>query len=347
LFGIQQYAAGSAQTVSAGMNPINIGTVEGRFTQTISHCKGESLQKPEYWNQVKVWSILNQFINSPLNELYSCFRLAANGRVMPTLVYRQIPFTNDDFKNGGVEVTRFMNLPRWKINPALVYSVDIGRDEAARINFVQYFGRTSLSNGQWGTSEETAARNYLFDIDDVKRSGLRPYVVSSNFDITHKDQEYASPKWARIVGDSLIGGHLKLNGTLECAGLLDPIAVGDNLEFDGVVYHIEEVAHSCSISPEGMRMFRTKLSLSNGLSKDSSVNGTRYAEMTYSSAYRARENDYNNNQIMPGASESQDVVYRPTNLDEPHSKNGPFNQPNTGASVRNSVRDDGKEKDKK
>lgn len=347
LFGIQQYASGSAATIAAGFNPVNISSVEGRFIQTSSRCKGESLQKPEYWNQVKVWSILNQFTNSPLNEMYTTFRVAPSGRIMPTVVYRQIPFTNDDFKNDSVEVTRFMNLPRWKISPALVYSVDIGRDEAARINFVQYFGRSALANGAWGTSSETASKNYLYDIDDVKRSGLRPYVISNNFDITKNNEEYASPAWARIVGDALIGGHLKLNGSLECIGIVDPIAVGDNLEFDGVVYHIEEVSHAASYGPDGKRMFRTKLSLSSGLSKDSGDSGTRYAEMTYSAAQAARQNDWNNNQIMPGTSESQDVVYRPTNVDQPQSENGPFPQPNTGASVRNSSRADGREKDKK
>lgn len=348
LFGIQQYAAGAAATLSAGFNPVNLETSgEGRFLFTKSRCKGESLQKPEYWNQVKIWSILNQFTNSPLNEMFSTFRVSTNGRIMPTIVYRQIPFTNEDFKNEKFEVTRFMNIPRWKIDPALVYSVDIGRDEAARVNFVQYFGRSALSNGQWGTSSETAAKNYLYDIDDVKRSGLRPYVASSNFDITEHNQDYASPSWARIVGDALIGGHLKLNGTLECVGIVDPIAVGDNLEFDGIVYHIEEVAHAASYGPDGRRMFRTRLSLSSGLSKDSGSAGTRYAEMTYSAARPAREVDYLNNQIMPGVSESQDVVYRQANPDEPASKNGPFPQPNTGASINSSSRADTKEKDKK
>lgn len=94
-------------------------------------------------------------------------------------------------------------------------------------------------------------------------------------------------------------------------------------------------------------MFRTKLSLSSGISKDSSQAGTRYSEMTYGGAYEARENDFRNNGLMPGVSESQDVVYRPSNVDQPVSQNGSFSQPNTGASVQSSVRADGREKDKK
>lgn len=347
LFGIQQYATGDALGLANGMNPANIAKTEGRFTSTSSKCRGESLQKPEYWNQVKVWSILNQFTNAPLNEFYSTFRIDKSGKVMPTIVYRQIPFTNDDFKSNGYEVTRFMNIPRWKVHPTLVLAMDIGRDEAARINFVQYFGRSSLDIKSNGVSEQTAQKNYLFDIDDVKRSGLRPYVISTTFDLTTEKSKYESPTWARIMGDALIGGHLKLNGTFETAGLVAPIAVGDNLEFDGIVYHIEEVSHTSGIDASGKKIFRTKLSVSSGLSKESGTSGTKYAEMTYSSGSAARQNDWNNNQIMPGISESQDVVYRPENLDTPLATNGPFVQPNSGASAGKSARDESGNKGKK
>lgn len=345
IFGIQQYAGGSSATAAAGLNPVNIGQTTGRFINLTKKIQSESLNKPEYWNQVKLWSIMNQYVNSPLNEMFTSFRTAPNGSVMPTVVLRQIPFTTEDFKKGSFETTKFMSLPRWKINPSMVYSLDIGRDESARINFVQYFGRSALSSGKLGTSSETAAENYLFDIDDVKRSGLRPYVVSGNFDITRNDQAYASPYWARIVGDALIGGHLKLNGTIECVGITEPIAVGDNLEFDGMVFHIEEVAHSASYGPDGQRLFRTRISLSSGLNKHSSAYGTRYSEMAFTAGHENRENDFENNKILPGVTESQDVVYRsPENLDQPASKNGSFPQPVNGVNIENSTRADGKSK---
>lgn len=351
LFGIQQYSGGATQDLTTGFNPSNLSdeadTIEGRFYNTSSKCKGNSIQKPEYWNQVKVWAILNQFTNSPLNEMFTTFRVSPSGTVMPTVVYRQIPFTNEDFKAGNAEVTRFLSLPRWKIHNSLILSMDIGRDEAARINFVQYFGRAGLTSTGWGVSEETAQKNYLYDIDDVKRSGLRPYVISSAFDITDDKQNYSTPVWARIVGDALIGGHLKLNGNFECAGIVEPIAVGDNFEHDGTVFHIEEVSHSASIAPTGQRMFRTKVSVSSGINKNSSVKGTRYAEMTFSDADSMLNADWKGNQILPGIAESQDVVYRPNNLDQPVSKGSPFIQPDSGANASNPVRDNGGEKDRK
>ena len=344
LFGIQDYNSNANQSVEDGFNPF-ISQDDGRFFFARNNCAGETISKPEYWNQVQVWSIMSQFANTPINELYTCFRISPDGDVMPTVVYRQIPFTNADFVAGNFSVTRFMNLPRWKISPSIVYGYDLGRDEAARINFVQYFGRSTLGTDGFSYSAETAQKNYLYDLDDVKRSGLRPYIVTSNFDepvIEGQKEVFRSPYWARIVGDCLIGGQLKMNGTIECKGIVHPIAVGDNLQFNGVIYHIEQINHSCIISvADGRKKFVTTISVSNGLSIGSNGLGIKYSEMTYPDAYQLRQNDWKNNQILPGVSESQDTYYRsaPNNPDTPHSGGGgSFPQPNTNTSVSNPTR---------
>lgn len=345
LFGIQKYASGSSlKTLAAGMTPSNLKSQQQYpgFYYTDEPCQGNSLLKPEYWNQVKLWSILNQYTNSPLNELYTCFRISKSGRVMPTVIFRQIPFTSEDFtgqifgtQDGNarsISVTKFLDLPRWKIGSESIFSVDIGKDEAARINFVQYYAKSNFSDKGIEMSGETALVNYVFDKDDIVRSGLRPYIVQNQFDDLPDALIKSAPVWARVLGDAVIGGHLKLNGTLTCIGIVDPISIGDNLEFDGVVYHIEQISHSCSISPSnGMKNFRTTLSLSHGVSINSSANGTKYSQMTFADAYKDREHDSNNQQILPGISESQDTVYRdaPSNPDFPHSGGNSFPQPTT------------------
>lgn len=331
IFGIQQYLTGSSQSLAAGMNP-NGGNMNQKFNRiyyTNTPCGGDTFLKPEYWNQIKTWSILNQYTNAPLNELYTCFRISPTGSVMPTVVFRQIPFTNEDFK-GNLPVTKFLNLPRWNIDPALILEQDIGRDESARINFVQYFGKSTVSVNGADIAMEIARGNYSYDIEDVQRSGLRPYVITTQFDEpTTNNKEYRSPGWAKIVGDALIGGHLKMNGQITTAGIVDPIAVGDNLELDNTVYHIEEVSHTASISvQDGRKTFRTSISLSSGISVDSSAQGTRYAEMSNPGAYARRKEDFDNDEILPGISESQDVVYRDKSLDTPPAGNSPFAQPN-------------------
>ena len=70
----------------------------------------------------------------------------------------------------------------------------------------------------------------------LKRNGLRPHVVTSEFDtfqILHiRANGFRAPGWAKIMGDALIGGHLKMSGTINFVGIAEPIAVGDNLQFD-------------------------------------------------------------------------------------------------------------------
>jgi hypothetical protein len=344
IFGIQQYAA-QAPTVAQGMNPIGAtptATTGSRFIILPNHVEGTSYIKPEYWNQVKAWSILNQFTNSPLNELYTCFRISPDGSVLPTMVFRQIPFTNDNFVTGSsFNVTRFMSLPRWNVSPALAFSFDLGRDDALRLNFMQYYGIPVNSPQELGIAVETSRQNYVYDIDDVKRNGLRPSVITSEFDFLSKDQnaQYRSAGWAKIVGDALIGGHLKMSGTIVFVGLPEPIAVGDNLQFDGVVYHIEQISHNASVQPQtGKKIFRTTVVVSNGLDIESGTN-VIYNEMKYGSAYDKRTADYNQSQILPGVSESQDTFYRKINPDTPISGGQSFVEPNTNTSISKPTRD--------
>lgn len=342
LFGIQKYEAFSNRTsLATGMNPVHNDPVN-RFYYTKTPCEGQTLLRPEYWNQQKAWSIIGQYVNSPLNELYTCFRVSPEGRVMPTVVYRQIPFTSETFGtapfNTNANVTKFLNIPRWKIATSLVISSDLGRDEAARINFVQIYAMPPSDLGRQkqdgSISGQTSSRNYAYDINDVLRSGLRPSVITTSFqDLTAFTDINVGRRWALVVGDSIIGGHLKLNGTLECAGIVDPIAVGDNLEYDGNVFHIEEIVHTCNInSATGTKTFRTSLKLSSGVSVVDTRSGLAYPEMVHTSAYKNRESNYlYGNKALPGASEEQDVSYRPItpapsqkDLDK---KNHPFAQP--------------------
>lgn len=341
LFGIQKYSGSANSSLGSGMNPANLTGANGRFYYTSEKCNGQTLLRAEYWNQQKAWSIINQYVNSPLNELYTCFRVDPTGKVMPTVVLRQTPFSTDYFGktsnfNVNASVTKFSTLPRWKISSALIFSSDIGLDESARVNFVQFYASPPSDAAKKDSymSVQTAAGNYVYDVNDVVRSGLRPYIISTSFeDLTVDLNERVGKKWAQVIGDCIIGGHLKLNGTLETVGIVDPIAVGDNLEFDGVVFHIEEVNHIASSNIDtGKKMFRTVLKLSNGISVVDNGKDLSYAEMTHTRGYQDRKDNFNNgNKILPGISEEQNTTYRPNNPfpteEEINKKDAPFAQP--------------------
>ena len=345
LFGIQQYSAAPSQVAHQGLNPYNIYNSTGNFFENTTdefNCPGVSLLKGEYWNCVSTWDILSQYKNNPINELYTCFRVDPDfDIVIPTVVFRQICFTTEDFVLSGAfdkmnaKVTKFLTLPRWRIDPAMVLSEDLGRDDALRVNYVQIFGRVLPGTGGGAGSDftmESTRGNFVYEKNDIQRSGLKPSVVTSNFDLYGDGMAdaYNSVTWAKIVGDALIGGHLRLTGSLVCAGIVEPITIGDNAQYDNVVYHIEQITHSCAIDKStGNKVFRTILSLCQGTSITSSEQyGTIYPQMSNPNAYAERLKDYKNNQILPGVAESQESLTRIANNNI--DKTAPLQSPNIG-----------------
>jgi hypothetical protein len=340
IFGIQSYSANLDQSMAQGLNPAFRGQSQfdgAGFHFTTADLDGQTEFAPEYWNATKAWAIINQYTNTPLNEIYTCYRLNTDNKVYPTVIFRQAPFTTQDFEtrfNIKTPVTKFLTVPRWSVDSSLVYSFDMGRDEVARVNFYQYFSRGSSADKQGvGTTQEISAGNYAFDPKDVQRSGLRPSIIYNLFD-PGNEVAVKTVIWSKIMADATFGGHLKLNGTLEMVGVIEPICIGDNLEFEGIVFHIESVIHNCFIdSGSGIKRFKTTLKLSSGVSLDSTNSVTYYGQMTNTNAYQDRTDDYNNlnlGQILPGVSESQDTLSRAPNVDIPNlnsQTNSPFPQP--------------------
>jgi len=323
LLGVQQYRSGTNVSAQIGLNPVIKSSVDNSNETPIA-CQGFAYPAPEFFNQVTVWSILQRFVNSPINELYTAFRVSPKtGNVVPTIVFRQIPFSSENYKG---TCTRFLSLPRWKIDPSLIIDFNLGRDESARINFVQVFGRldpgfsgASEAYVQTSLSEQSAGgKNVVADSEDIKRSGLRPYVISSQFDGFVQDKQTSyGPQWAKLLGDAVIGGHLKMNGSITCMGIVDPIVHGDNLELNGVVYHIESVSHSCSISPNGDKSFRTTLSLSHGVTLQD-----EYPQMKNTAMEDERAEDWKNEKLLGGVSDSEDVNKTP--LQDGQIRSSPF-----------------------
>lgn len=310
LFGIQEYVSGTNSGLSSGMNPV-VKNREGRYILTPKECQGASLLKPEYWNQTAVWSILNQYTNSPINELFTTLRVDPDGAVMPTLVFRQIPFSSQSYQGTA---TRFLNIPRWRVDPNLLLDVNIGREEAARINFVQVFASVQQASDQTNqglVSQQIAAGNFVVDDLDIRRSGLKPYIVTSNFDEIVTDKKASNaPQWAKLLADATFGSHLKLNGSIQVQGIVEPIAVGDNLELDGTVYHIEGVSHTCSVQPNGFRSFKTNIEMSHGIDLSSARGPKIFSQMRNPNMQDEVKEDYNNNRILPTFSDEQAIRSR-------------------------------------
>ncbi len=222
---------------------------------------------PQFTNH-PVWSVLRQYLNPAVNEMYATLRASSDSQIVPTLVVRQMPFTTSQYQ-GDLNVTRYLELPRWKIHSALIRSVDLGRTDAMRHNFIHVYANVT------NTGEPTVAQQVVYspptrDDLDIGRNGLRGHfetVPCSHGDAIggKGDGSDAGPKkWMELKADILMGQHLTMSGHMTSVGIQAPICIGDNIEYDGVVLHIESVTHQCSIGMSGQKTFTTTLGLTHG-----------------------------------------------------------------------------------
>ena len=283
LIGIQKYSSQEGNSVQSLAVFIPDGLVKDSVPEylrrdddvqpsnrwaTPKDLKGTYQPRPVPLVNVPVWSVLDQFLNPTINEMYYTLRVNPEGRVVPTLVARQLPFSTPSAAGSmGNDATGFLELPRWVAHPALVESFDVGRSDATHFNFVHVYGQASAEMSGLGMTEQIIRSPPIRDEQDIKRNGIHPYMETVSCSI---NDTVGGPKvWMSLIADFLMGQQFTLNGTIAMRGISAPICPGDNLEFDDTVYHIETVAHLCSIDPLGHKSFTTALSLTHGLRSDS------------------------------------------------------------------------------
>lgn len=273
LIGVQKYGTGS-DTASVFMPE---GVSGGSRLKTPHPLKGEFLPQAIPLTNRPVWSVINQFLNPAVNEMFYVLRPGPNGNVVPTLVVRQLPFsTSKAVDKLGSDVTGFLELPRWIVHPILMRDLDIGRADTAHFNFIHVYGQSSAQAGAQTMTKQIVRNPPIRDEQDIKRNGIRPYMQTVNCSI---DDTFKGPrKWMEIVADFLIGQQYTLNGSCTIQGIQAPIAPGDNVEVDGVVFHLESVSHTCSVSPSGAKSFVTSLALTHGVRSDDAMAQGRVPE---------------------------------------------------------------------
>lgn len=214
--------------------------------------------------------------------------------------------------------TSFFNIPRWVIPAEMIVGVKLVQQEQNRINMSMVIPNNRFSYISANlTQEELMTKVYqdgtfCVDPEDIARNGLRADIQSSNFDHLNSDGDSVALVWSRMRADWSFNGHLKLVGTITLKGVQQPITEGDNLEHDGILFHIESVNHSAVQNPNGTKTFNTVCSVSNGLLAASSMNKrpnyyTNRRKANDSVNGSARVND------VPGITDSQQTEHRNRN----------------------------------
>lgn len=232
------------------------------------------------------WSMINQYLNPILNEAYCDLHVELSipkkPSLRPVLVARQIPFNTPEYKliqpstafgTKPYSYTIFTDLPKTTIPAHKVIGYEIGYSEYDRCNFVEV---TSYSIDLDASSKDAGAFNVLNKPSaapgSVGRFGLKPkllYGVDYGWSLTKLDTAAA---WRPLLQDWFFNAHRYVNGTIECIGLLEHIAIGENvlLEQEKILGHIESYTHNFTVDPElGTKIFRTTIEFSRGISSDS------------------------------------------------------------------------------
>jgi len=288
----------------------------GLFTPTI----------PSFTNQT-VWGILSQFLNPHVNEMYTAMRVNNKGKIVPTLMVRQLPFSTEEMLNlsessgvGGTiseirnqrassnintnvtknvhlkrqgnrrtpttdystsildlgsspndipPVTPYLELPRWQLHNTMVKSWHVGSSNTLRINFLHVYGQSVQGSQQDNPTNQLVRNPPIRDEMDIKSQGLSPYMgvvaVSPLESMVHGPK-----KWMEVMSDWMMGLQNSLTGTINLLPIQSPIVPGDNVEWNGVVYHIEDVTFTGTINPEnGTKKFGTMLQVSHGMRSNS------------------------------------------------------------------------------
>lgn len=280
IHGIQHYSNGTSATDPKDSKSVAQSFApDGTLQSDSRRSTGEDLLgrnspiPPSLINQ-SLWSICYNYLNPACNEMYSTLRVNPDGDVVPTVVVRQMPFSTDAASASGV--TYFSEVPRWKIPSVIVRSSDIGRSDALRFNFLHVYGTTDTVSAR-NITQQMTDNPPKYDEMDIARSGLRPFMQTVPCWVDETRELQGPGRWMEIIGDFIFGQHMTLTGTLSTVGIQSPICVGDNLEWDGVLYHIESITHSCAIQADGHKSFTTTLGLTHGMGIDtfgSGISGT-------------------------------------------------------------------------
>jgi hypothetical protein len=246
--------------------------------ETTGNLGAQFLFLPGPFSGQSVWSILMTYVNSPVDEMYTCLRVDPYGYIMPTVVVRQTSFNSMPLadKYGGKEITPFVSLPRWVIDDSIISNIRHGTSESQRLNYIHLLGKDIAGTSAGAEATNANVRNPpLADLADIARSGLKMKMGLVNANMNEKwydNEKSPGSKWQNIVADGSMNAHLKHYGQIMCRGISEPICEGDNVEADGMLFHIERVSHAGSVSMTGHKVWNTSLDISNGISLESDNN---------------------------------------------------------------------------
>lgn len=229
-----------------------------------------------------VWAILGSLQNNIANEMYTELVPDARGNLRPSLVMRQLPFSNRtthetnpfaasaangaSFKEMPLSrgKTFFVDLPRHNIVSSDIIQKNVGKSDHERINHVLVVPKIDTNNID-------PAFISVINTPSIQRYGLKSFQGQTQYVI---DSDLGDPKKAckyftHLLVDWHFLSHHLYNGTINIDGTNDHIQLGNNLYIEdlGQLYHIEGYTHTYEIqTAKGSNQYTIDLTVSRGQS---------------------------------------------------------------------------------
>lgn len=254
-----------------------------------------------------MWGMINEYLNPLMNEAYCDLHpvpLVSTGvplppgipvpsKITPALIVRQIPFSTPNYESIWLDsleeisatqlpfpVTMLNELPKTTISSEKVISFDIGYSEHERCNFAEINGavingpQNGLDTGPFATANLPA-----YNEESIKRAGLRPKIEMGNDYGISRSRLQTAGLWRPLLVDWWFNANKFANGTVECIGLSEHIAIGENIVLAGeeILAHVESYTHTFMVDPNsGNRIFRTRVEFVKGIHTDSDSQMYKY-----------------------------------------------------------------------
>lgn len=235
---------------------------------------GISDVRPDFGGVTEGWSLLKTYSNPILNELFAETYVDKDGNIMPTLVLRSIPFSQEKLK-GAPQLFIKDSLDEFyptnsnnklyvskTIDESEIIQLNFGKSDAERFNFwmvtpnqmVPYQEQFNIA----AAIESAGGLAGLGHLISIKRYGLRPYVSSSVFWAEELNGFRTLSLHVRDLWDSAV---FHENGMVEIVGSDKHIPVGTNIIFRQRSWaaHVESVSHKYFVDPIGRKGFKTSI----------------------------------------------------------------------------------------
>lgn len=226
-----------------------------------------------------VWSILQSLQNSIVNEMYTELVKDSRGNLKPSLILRQVPFSNRKGQETNTftqaeryntpiqeipkdsEKTYFVDLPRFNIVSSDIKEKNIGKSDFERINHVVVVPRID------GPDALDIAYQAAVNIPSIQRYGLRTFQGATSYTLDSARNFLKMCQFClHLMIDWLFLSHEFYNGTIVIDGTNEHIQLGTNLYIQdiGQLFHIEGVNHTYEQGADGRITFNTSLTVTRG-----------------------------------------------------------------------------------